>query len=171
MKTVITAVLLLLLCAASAHVNAAGFIKFDGVDGESTDKEHQGWINLESFNWSMNQPAQATGQSRRRGAVIVEDLSFSKELDIASPRLAEYLANGRVTSLVQLHLTRSTDRGEEVYLRYELTNVLISSYEISWEGEGRPVENVTFNFEEIVMSYAPDEGDPVEWSWDFGGGR
>ncbi|QXD23638.1 type VI secretion system tube protein Hcp [Opitutia bacterium ISCC 51] len=28
----------------------AAFLKFDGVDGESKDKDHKGWIDIESIS-------------------------------------------------------------------------------------------------------------------------
>ena len=73
----------------------AAYIKFDGIDGESLDKDHKGWSDLASFGQALHQPGgSGTGATRRRGDVIMEDLTCSKELDKASPKIAEAVAKG-----------------------------------------------------------------------------
>lgn len=48
-----TAVAAVAVIAASSSVNAAAYIKFDGVDGESryttTDEQHKDWIIIQSL--------------------------------------------------------------------------------------------------------------------------
>jgi len=34
----------------------AAYIKFDGIDGESQDKDHKEWIDILSFSQGMHQP-------------------------------------------------------------------------------------------------------------------
>lgn len=57
------------------------------------------------------------------------------------------------------------------YLRYELINVLVSSYEVSGMAEeGRPIVVVGNNFEQIKVTYTEfdDEGTSqgnVEFEW------
>lgn len=103
----------------------AAFIKFDGVDGEALDKDHKTWSDLASFGQALHQPGGgATGATRRRGDVIMEDLTCSKELDKASPKIAEAVAKGKVFPKVEIHLTASTtDEGRVTYYAYALTNV------------------------------------------------
>ena len=60
----------------------AAYIKFDGVDGEAQDKDHKAWSDLLSFGQGLHQPGGgSTGPTRRRGDVILDDISCSKELD------------------------------------------------------------------------------------------
>ncbi len=55
----------------------AAYIKFDGVDGEAQDKDHKDWSDLASFSQGLQQPGGgATGATRRRGDVIVEDIQL-----------------------------------------------------------------------------------------------
>ena len=174
MKSLVITVILIFSCSISASALAAGYLKFKGIEGEATDKEHQGWINLESYEWGMSRPSSsATGQSRRRGAATIEDLTFVKELDTSSLRLTDYLAKGRITPLVELHLhgPGPTEGDEGPYLVYRLSNVSVSSYHISWASDERPTESVSINFEGIEAVYAPQEGRPVEWAYNVEGNR
>lgn len=152
----------------------AAYIKFDGVDGECKDKDHKGWSDLLSFGQGLHQPGGgATGATRRRGDVILDDISCAKELDKASPKIAEAVANGRVFPKVEIDMTASyTDAGRVTYYRYELTNVLVTSYSISGSGQSEsvPVEDFSLNFEEIKVTYTENDSKGkkkgnVEYSW------
>lgn len=135
----------------------AAYIKFDGVDGECIDKDHKGWSDLSSVSQVMHKPgAGATGQTRRRGDVIVEDLQCTKEFDKASPKLAESICNGKIFPKVEIHFTASvTDGGRVTYLAYELKNVMVSSYSVSGHGQSDsvPSDSFSLNFEEIKVTY------------------
>ena len=81
------------------------FIKFDGVDGEANDKDHKSWSDLLSFSWGLHKAgAGATGQTRRRGVVTVEDVMIMKEFDKSSPKLAEAVCTGKVFPKVESHV-------------------------------------------------------------------
>merc|ERR1711916_204816 len=88
------------------RVTMAAYIKFDGIDGECLDKDHGGWSDLLTFSQALHQPGGgATGATRRRGDVILEDVGCAKELDKSSPKIAEAVAKGRVFPKVEIHLT------------------------------------------------------------------
>ena len=156
---------------------AAYYIKFDGIDGEALDKNHSGWSDLQSFDQAMRTPiggATSDGTlTRRRGDVVLEDIVLVKELDKASPKLAEAVASGKVFPKVEIHVTASyTDAGRQTYYAYELTNVLVSSYSVGGSGsvDDVPTEQVTLNFAEIKVTYTENDSagnkkGNVEYSW------
>ncbi|MDG2167956.1 MAG: hypothetical protein P8L44_08525 [Opitutales bacterium] len=55
--------------------SAAVFIKFDGVDGESKDKDHKGWIDLDSV--SMISP-------EHKDWIVIESFSQVVHRDVAA---------------------------------------------------------------------------------------
>jgi len=151
-----------------------GFIKFDGVDGESQDEDHKSWSDIISFEQAIHKPGGgATGPTRRRGDVILEDVVVTKELDKASPKIAEAVCKGKVFPKVDIHITAYfTDAGRITYYAYELKNVQVTSYMISNENNptGYPEEVFTLDFEEIKVTYTEvDETGKkkgnVEYSW------
>jgi type VI secretion system secreted protein Hcp len=152
----------------------SAFIKFDGVEGEANDKDHKGWSDLASFGQAMHKPGGgATGQSRRRGDVVLDDLACSKELDKASPKIAEAVCKGKVFPKVEIELTASyTDAGRVTYYRYELKNALVTSYNVSGSGQSEdvPMEDFGINFEEIKVTYTENDSKGkkkgnVEYEW------
>jgi type VI secretion system secreted protein Hcp len=152
----------------------AAYIKFSGIDGEAKDKDHDKWSDILSFSQGLQQPGGgATGQSRRRGDVIVEDITIVKELDKSSPKIAESMCKGEVFDNVEIHLTASfTKAGRVTYYAYELKNVLVTNYNISGSGQSEevPTEQLSLNFEEISVKYTEcdesgkTQGD-IEYTW------
>ena len=110
----------------------------------------------------------ATG-ARRRGDAVLGDVVCVKELDKSTPKLAEAILVGTVIPLVEIHVTASyADAGRVTYYAYELKNVQVTSYSISGatQGETRPTEQLSLNFEEIKVTYrVPDTGEIIEFSW------
>ncbi len=136
---------------------AGMFIRFEGVDGEARNKDHIGWCNALSFSQGQSLPAGSAG-SPQRGNVVFEDIVVIKELDKASPKLAEAVCKGNVFPRVEIHLT-NTDL--VTYYTYELENVLIVGYRIGGSGysEHIPTEEISLSFEEIKVTYTEiDEG-------------
>jgi len=160
------------LAAGSSSARAALHIKFDGIDGESNDVIHKDWCDALSFSHGFSKPQDASGAVWRRGDAIVDDLVFTKELDKASPKIAEGLLKGRVYPKVEIHLTGTFGGARKTYLAYELKNVWITSYAISGSGnsDSVPMEEISLSFEEIKMSYSVlDQGgnleEIIEFSW------
>lgn len=167
--TVLGAIFCLLI---SQNANAAAYIKFDGIDGEVVDTTHKDWVELLSFNHSIvKERADAT--SGRRKTAQLSDIAVVKELDKSTPKLAETLLTGQVIPEVTIELTRRNGNGEQTtYLKYELKNVLITSYQFQGSGENGavPIEEISLNFEEIKVTYTfqdptgSSQGN-VEYSW------
>ncbi len=136
---------------------AGMFIRFDGVDGEVQSGNYEGWCNALSFSQGQSSPP-GGAVSRQRGNVVFEDIVVIKELDKASPKLAEAVCKGNVFPRVEIHLT-NTDL--VTYYTYELKNVLIVGYRIGGSGysEHIPTEEISLSFEEIKVTYTEiDEG-------------
>jgi type VI secretion system secreted protein Hcp len=153
-------------------VTAAGFIKFDGIDGEALDRDHRSWSDLLSFR--QGQSVQADGATpRSRGRVVLDDIVVTKELDKASPKLAEAVLLGKVFTKVEIHWGQTSLGGTtQTYYAYELKNVQVTSYSIggSTQSDQVPTETLSLNFEEIKVTYTEGSGTgsakgKVEYTW------
>lgn len=167
-----------LLAAAAAAVvfvasaSGAGYIRFDGVDGESTDAGHDKWIDLQSISQSIQRsPSGGTGGATR-GVLQFGDIVCTKELDKSSPKLAEAICQGAVFPRVEIELTAAYGPKRVTYYRYELKNVLVTSYSLSGDARGgvKPAEQLSLNFEEIKVTYTEYDGGGgskgnVEYEW------
>ena len=81
----------------------AAFAKYDGIDGESKDAKHDKWIDILSIDWGAHKPGGgATGQSRRRGGAVVEDITLTIEYEKSSPLLQEKCLMGEIIPKLEL---------------------------------------------------------------------
>src|SRR5260370_41963139 len=97
MKAKIVVVLgLLLLGGMPLFAAVDAFIKFDGIQGESTKPGHQGWIEVLSYNFGVTQTgAMSHGIGGGEGKASFHDLSFTHKMDKASPALMSATGTGK----------------------------------------------------------------------------
>ena len=130
------------------------FIKIDGIEGESTDEKHAGWIEVTSYNTGLSQTVSSTASSAGGASAEradFQDFSITKQIDKASPKLAVACADGTHISSIVVELCRSgTDKVK--FMEYKMTNCIISGTSITGGGEF-PTENVTIDFGKIEWSY------------------
>jgi type VI secretion system secreted protein Hcp len=163
LKTLLLTSSLLLI---SAPASAAIFVKIPGVPGDVKAEASKGSHNATSFSFAMAKPdSGATGQSRRRGSVVLDDVTFTKAVTAASPKLAEAAAKGQVFPSITIENAR---QGKILY-SIKLENVVISGLQQESSGDW-PVENVTLNYEKITWTYN-GAGGKTEGSWDSKTGR
>ena len=161
MKTLLyTSIVVFTLVIVGFTVNdafGAVFAKYDGIDGESKDAKHDKWIDVLSVDWSAHKPGGgATGQSRSRGAVVVEDMTLTMEFDKSTVSLMEKCLMGEVIPKLEIELTANYGGARVTYLKYELTNVMITSFQKQASGNddtGPPTVVIGNNFEEIKVTY------------------
>lgn len=147
------------------------YAKFEGINGESVDDRHKDWIEIQSFEFSMAVPGGVSGASRRLGDVLVNDIFITKIVDKSTPKLMEAISSGKVIGEVIIEVARGTG-DKETFYRYELTNVLVTSYQSGGEASSvRPGDVLSLNFEEIKVTYTDfDESTgsmrgKIEWTW------
>jgi len=130
---------------------AAGYIKFDGIDGEATDNNHENWINLLAFD---NDFFPLTNSLFTKGETdALDEIVISKNLDKSSPKLAEAIAMGKIFPKVLIEFCND---GFQCLLSYDLTNVMITSYSINGSGTSIPTEEISLNYEKIIYSNTSD---------------
>lgn len=140
-----------------------GYLKIEGIPGESTDQVHAGWIEIISFKHEVSQPA-GSATSRiggRTGArVDIRDFCVTKVVDKSSPNLHLYCCNGKHITQIIVELCEASE-SKLCFMRYTMTDVIVSSIKPSGVANEqifvRPIEEVTFNFGQIRWEYTPKD--------------
>ncbi len=146
-----------------------GFCKIDGVDGPSTAKGHEGWLEILRFEHQLSQAttarsASGAGPTER---VNIADFKILKALDKTSPKLYLLCCKGEVIPTVTVELARAVGN-QETYMQWVFSDVVISGVSPqgggststdSDEGEAFPTEYVTFNASAVDWSYTPFKKD------------
>jgi type VI secretion system secreted protein Hcp len=148
------------------------FIKIDGIKGESVG-DHKEEIDVLAWSWGMSQSGSMhLGGGGGAGKVSVQDLSFTKYIDKASPNLMQYCCNGKHIKEALLTVRKAGEKPLE-YIKIKLEEIIVSSVSTGGSGgEDRLTENVTLNFAKCGFIYTPQDQKgsgtgTVEMTWDI----
>ncbi len=136
------------------------FFKIDGIAGESRDDKHKGEIDVLAWSWGMSQSGTThMGTGGGAGKVNVQDLSFTKYIDKATPNLMLFCSNGKHIKEATLTVRKAGETPLEYYV-LKLTEVMVASLSTGGSGgEDRLTENVTLNFAKYELDYKPQKAD------------
>ncbi len=154
------------------------YLWIDGIDGESTDDAHRDWIEIVSFDSKVSIVEGAT--TSREGAYTgsrpqFSEITVGKVIDKATPLLHKHCCSGRHIPSVVIELCRAT--GEKVtYMKYTLTDVIVSSVGPVTVAPTSQLEQVSFRFARIQWEYTPTDatgrpGAQVQAGWDLATNR
>jgi type VI secretion system secreted protein Hcp len=130
------------------------FIKVGAIKGESKDVKHKDEIDVLAWSWGLSQSGTTQmGGGGGSGKVSVQDLSFTKYLDTATPPLVDACCKGTHETKATLTLRKAGDKPLE-YLIITMDEVLVTSVSTGGSGgEDRITENVTLNFAKFKLEY------------------
>lgn len=147
------------------------FLQLDGIDGEATQRDHRGAIELLSWSWGMsNESPAGGGGGSGAGRAKAQSLLFVHRYDKASPPLLRHAASGRHIATAVLSARRS-GAGARDFLKITLKEVMVVAIQMADNGDG-PVEQVALNFSDIAFAYTPQTprggaGTPVRVAWNL----
>lgn len=134
------------------------FLKLDGIDGESTDRNHNNEIEVMSWSWGMSQMGtSSTGGGAGTGKVQFQDFQFTKSFDKSSPMLMQMTATGEYIKDAKLTLRKAGS--DSSYIVVIFSDVMVSSFQVSGNTGEAPTESVSLNFAKIQMEYFPQNPD------------
>lgn len=97
------------------------FLKIDGIPGESTDRDHSGWIEVLSFSQGIGRPMEYVGGTHYKEVVIL------KALDKSSPKLYEALNTGDEMASLEIDMVNPDNK--TAVMKVVLEDVIITSIE------------------------------------------
>jgi type VI secretion system Hcp family effector len=157
------------------------FLKIDGVEGESRDDFHKGWIDVLAYRHAVRTEPGAPGPGSRP-RVTHDELTVFKSADRTSAALLPLATGGQRVPQVLLDVCRD-DRGRQLcFLGIELRLARVTSLSFPGPvGDGPPfgkppLEKLTLSYRVIQWTYEPVDasGRPVgrqEFSWDLDEGK
>jgi type VI secretion system secreted protein Hcp len=129
------------------------FLKLDGIDGESADDKHTGWIQLQSFSWGASQVTSVGGTGGSgSGKADLSDFSILKTLDKASTPLFKALVTGKHIATGNVEAVKAGGDGKP-FLKIEFTELFVTSQQYSAATEV-PSESVSFSYNKIKVEYS-----------------
>jgi len=148
------------------------FIKIGTIKGESQDSKHKGEIDVLAWSWGASNAGSAhQGGGQGAGKVNVQDLSFTKYVDKATPDLLLNCCNGKHIDKAVLVVRKAGEQPLE-YMTITMQDLIITSVSTGGSGgEDRLTENVTLNFGKVQVQYKEQTakgsvGDQPTMGWD-----
>ena len=135
------------------------FLHLENVKGESKDDTYKEEIDVLAWSWGMSQSGTVhMGGGAGSGKANVQDISITKYVDIASPTIAKFCAQGKHIPKGWLSIRKAGTNPLE-YMKYELETILITSVSTGGSGgEDRLTENISMNFAKVKFKYT-SQGD------------
>lgn len=132
-----------------------GFIKIGSLKGESQDDKFKEWVDVLAWSWSASQTGTfGSGGGGGSGKVNVADFSFTKNLDISSPKSLLALCTGKHFEKIEFKCRKAGEK-PFVFLEYVFTDCILTSYATGGsQGDSDHTENWAFNFTKVDMKYS-----------------
>jgi type VI secretion system secreted protein Hcp len=135
----------------------AAFLKIGDIKGEATDSNHPDWVIIQSMTSPITRTIQqgAKDQQRSRGETTAGDIVVVRQLDKSSVKLQEAAATGKYFPKVDVHFTTQVQGSSEPYLKYSLSDVIVTSYNFHGvaSGDPQPSEDITLNYSKAEWTY------------------
>jgi type VI secretion system secreted protein Hcp len=130
------------------------FMKVGDVKGEAQDDKHKGEIDVLAWSWGIsNSGTTHSGGGGGAGKANVQDMSFTKYVDVSSPDLMLACCNGKHYPEAKLTVRKAGENPLE-YLIVTMKDVLVTSISTGGSESGdRITENVTLNFAKVNVDY------------------
>ena len=130
-------------------------LKIGNVKGESGATKHKDEIEVLSWSWGASNPTNISGSGMSAGKVSMSDLSFTKKVDKASPKLLELCVTGKHVDDATLYCSKQTGgKTPDDFLVIKLKEVYVSSFQAGGSsGEDVGAESVSLTYGSINYDY------------------
>lgn len=158
------------------------FVQIDGITGDATEVNHEGWIPVKSVSWSVERAVDLSDLgSTQRGYANVNfaKIAVTSELHAASTELMKLAANGLVKTIKvsQCRVTNDAESAMQPYLVWVLDDGQVSKYEVSCSEDGVPEETWEMAYREIecqhtiINARTMEAGTTVQFDWNLETGK
>lgn len=146
-------------------------IKFDGVDGEATHKDHKGEIEVLSWSWNISNASGVAGGGSGKGKGTPGEFNFVHQFDKASPVLSKKCAQGAHFPSVVV-TARKSGEGQKDFLKVTMKEAFITSVAPAGSQGGDLIESVSMSYGFIEFGYKPQDdkgglGGEVKFGWNI----
>jgi len=157
-------------------VNA--FLRLEGVSGESTQRGHERWMELQGWDWEVEAESSWTkGGGASVGKPRPGALTWTHHFDLSSIALLGRIATGGSFATAELHVAKTTGKAvPETYLAATMQSAYVTKVATSATEEGTITQLVSMVFKHIAIDYRVQDdkagglGAPATFAWDIPAG-
>lgn len=136
------------------------YLEIPDIPGSSKVQGRENWIEVLGSNHQVYMPVDRKDGSAT-GTRVHKDFVIVKNFDKASPKLEQFLCNGKVIGTATLHWYMIDDQGKEKeYFKTKLQNARVSAIRSYMPDVDNPaneqykhMEEVSFRYEKITWTF------------------
>ena len=137
------------------------FLNIPGIKGESGNAEYANQVEVRDFEFGASQTGSfAANIGGGTGTVQVQDFSFTKFVDCASPLIFKAVATGQHFDKITLSCTKAGNK-QQTFMIVTFSNAMFSDYQIGGAGnsEEPAIERIRLSFSKIEFKYCKQKND------------
>lgn len=166
------------LSPSSAQAGQSYFLQLEGIPGDSVDKQHKDWVEIQSWSFGVTAESSWTkGGGASVGKPNPAPFEITANLSKISPTLYSLIAQGKSIPSATLAVAKTTASATTTnFYTIKLEGVFLTSAQTAGsEGDDLPTESFKMIFKKATWSYAPQDskgafGKPVTFTWDIPAG-
>jgi len=132
---------------------------FDKAEGESIQKGHEKWVEIQGWDWEIEAESSWTkGGGASVGKPNPGGITWAHAFDSASTVIMGRICTGSSFPKVELHMTQSAGGATpQTYFTMVMEGVFITKVSISGTEEGRVMQQVGMVFKSVKIEYKPQD--------------
>jgi len=132
------------------------FIEYEGIEGNATAEGYAKHIRVDSLQFAVGrgitmEPGNLANREATRPSL--SEVTFTHKTDNSATALFKEAVTGSAGKKVTIKFVQTGADKLVQYMDYILTDVLVSGYSISADGEGDPIESVSLSYSKIEVQY------------------
>jgi type VI secretion system secreted protein Hcp len=132
---------------------------FDKADGESTQKGHEKWVEVQGWDWEIEAESSWTkGGGASIGKPNPGGITWAHAFDSASTVIMGRICTGSSFPKVELHMTQAAGGAmPQTYFTMVMEGVFITKVSVNGSEEGRVMQRVEMVFKSVRIEYKPQD--------------
>lgn len=123
------------------------FLKIDGIEGESTENDHAGDLQVQSFSWGISRSTDTSAPA------TVKDMHIVMAMDKASPLLLRKAGIGERIAKATLNVRNSL--GQD-YTKWTMSDIVLTGFQAEGTiGHGKPMISFDMHVNKVDIEYRP----------------
>ena len=160
--------------AAPAWSAPSYFLKIDTIEGESVDKDHSKWIDVDSWSWGVaHAGSTGTGGGAGVGKAVFEDFSWQQGVDKSVVPMFLGVATGKHYKDVTLDVVTGGEKPQS-FFQLVFADAMLTL--LNLRGGDALEADAALNYQKVTLRYRPMDpkggmGSWIEGSFDLQGAK
>lgn len=132
------------------------FIEYKDIPGNSTAEGYEKQIRVDSFQFGIGrgitmEPGNLSNREATRPSL--SEVTFTHKTDSSATLLFREAVSGSAGKEVKIHFVQTGKDKLVEFMTYTLSDVLVSGYSLSADGDSDPIESVSLSYSKIEVKY------------------